>query len=293
MSSACSGVPPHSSVAVIKDFRNFQRRSWRTRCAAASRRPNTELLAVGVLRLDQSVAVSNQHRIGRHDNAAFFKRIIFHHPEHDAAFRQDKWQARRKDRKRAGGPHWCTASGGKPYRRWRQKMWRSDHRRYCESRWMFRRATNSAVLMCLAAGHQQLAAQGGLQAGHQQARRKFPCPKYPQSRTPRGGAKLNEIVVVAAHAARRAADGFHLDAFHMGQIAWKQLVLHFARDGDFVLQSLQLFLLVDQTADGAGHAVERFSQHAKLILALHEHSMREIALPSQIASRDRGSKSCG
>src|SRR6267154_972372 len=90
-------------------------------------------------------------------------------------------------------------------------------------------------------------------------------------------AELNEVVVIAANGARSFAYSFNFDAGHLWQSSGKELVLHFARDRNFVFQTLTLLLLFDQAADRAGNQVEGFAEHAKLIATLDSHAMRQVA----------------
>src|SRR5260370_38966812 len=90
-------------------------------------------------------------------------------------------------------------------------------------------------------------------------------------------AELNEVVVIAANGARSFAYSLYFDAGHLWQGSGKELVLHFARDRNFVFQALALLLLFDQAADRAGHQVEGFAEHAELIATLDTHAMRQVA----------------
>jgi hypothetical protein len=57
----------------------------------------------------------------------------------------------------------------------------------------------------------------------------------------------------------------------------KELLLHFARDGEFVFQALALLLFLDQLRDGSRHFVKRFAQSAKLIVLMNPNAVAEVA----------------
>ena len=90
-------------------------------------------------------------------------------------------------------------------------------------------------------------------------------------------AELDEIVIVPAHRARRFADGLDFNPRNRWQCAGEQLVLDFARDGDFVLQALVLVSLLDELVDRTRHIIERFGQNAKLVRPLDGNAMRQVS----------------
>src|SRR4029077_20077967 len=90
-------------------------------------------------------------------------------------------------------------------------------------------------------------------------------------------AKLDEIIVVAADRTSGLTNGLDLDARDRRQSARKELILDFARDGNFVFETLALVLLLDEPADGTGHLIEGFAELAELVAALDLHAMREVS----------------
>ena len=56
-----------------------------------------------------------------------------------------------------------------------------------------------------------------------------------------------------------------------------ELLLHFLRDGQFVLQPLLLFLLLDQVLDRLRHRIEGVRQGRQLIMRLHRNAMAEVS----------------
>src|SRR5580704_5148031 len=74
---------------------------------------------------------------------------------------------------------------------------------------------------------------------------------------------------------------------------WKKLLLHLARDGEFVFQALALLLFLNQLRDRRCHFVERFAQSAKLIVLMNADAMADVAAADpqrcivQIADRSR------
>src|SRR5579862_3378396 len=74
---------------------------------------------------------------------------------------------------------------------------------------------------------------------------------------------------------------------------WKELLLHFTRDGEFVFQALALLLFLDELRDRSSHLIERFAQRAKLIVLMNADAMAEVAAADsqrrviQIAYRSR------
>ena len=106
---------------------------------------------------------------------------------------------------------------------------------------------------------EHLAAERGLKAGHQKS---GGDPFTGNIRDGDGNmcrAELDEIVVVAAHGTSRFADGFDFHAGHGGQGAGKELILHFARDGNLILEALAFVLFFDEPADRAGHFIKGLS----------------------------------
>ena len=123
----------------------------------------------------------------------------------------------------------------------------------------------------------QLAAQCRLHAGHQQrggnSLSADICQRDPKSRR----TELNEIVVVAADSPSRAASRRQFNSRKRWQLARKKLRLHFARDRNFIFQSLPSALLLDKRVYRFRHAVERIRQRAKLVGPLHANAMTEVA----------------
>ena len=60
---------------------------------------------------------------------------------------------------------------------------------------------------------------------------------------------------------------------------WKEYLLHFARNGEFVFQALALLLFLNQLRDRRSHLIERFAQRAKLIMLMNADAMAEVAAP--------------
>src|ERR1700732_4164467 len=106
-----------------------------------------------------------------------------------------------------------------------------------------------------AAVDEDLAAQRGLQAGHEERGGNSFTGNVGDGDSQMRGAELNEVVVVAADGARSFADGFDFNAGNVRQNSGKELVLHFPRDGNFVFEALALLLFFDQAADGTRHEV--------------------------------------
>ena len=90
-------------------------------------------------------------------------------------------------------------------------------------------------------------------------------------------AQRQEIVIIPAHDARRAADRLDLHTLHSGFLRREKLSLHLAGNGQFVFQPLELALLVNQCRHGRGHGVERARQSAELIAPPDFYAMAEIA----------------
>ena len=86
-----------------------------------------------------------------------------------------------------------------------------------------------------------------------------------------------EIVVVAAHCARRPAKPMHLQRLQLRNLFGKELLLNLVRDGELVLQSLFFFLLFDQLLNRCRHRIERVSQRSQLVAGSHRNAMAEIA----------------
>src|SRR5258707_2159173 len=120
-----------------------------------------------------------------------------------------------------------------------------------------------------ASGDEHLAAQRRLQAGHQQRGGDSLARNVGNGDGQVRWAKLNQIVIVAANLARCFANRFDLHAGNLRQGSWKQLVLHFARDGDFVFEALALLLLLDERADRTDRKSTRLnSSHANISYAV-------------------------
>src|SRR5207249_8139039 len=98
--------------------------------------------------------------------------------------------------------------------------------------------------------------QGGLQTGHQQRGGDSFAGNVGDGDGHVRRAGLNEVVVIATDRARRSANSLDFDSWNRRQGAGKELVLHFAGDGDFILQALALVLFLDQRADRAGHLIK-------------------------------------
>ena len=86
-----------------------------------------------------------------------------------------------------------------------------------------------------------------------------------------------KIVIVPADGARRTAESVHLQRFKLRNLPGKQLRLHFLRDGQFILQPLLFFLLLDSFLDGSSHRIERVGQRRQLVTRLHRNAMAEFA----------------
>ena len=74
-----------------------------------------------------------------------------------------------------------------------------------------------------------------------------------------------EVVVVAAHLARRLAVRRQREAGHAQRPLRQQRHLDLARDPQLLLEPLLLGLLLQQVLDARGHRVERLGQLAELI----------------------------
>src|SRR5205823_13570548 len=88
--------------------------------------------------------------------------------------------------------------------------------------------------------------------------------------------ELNEVVVVATHRASRFTNSFDFNPRNRRQRAGEKLVLHFARDGDFILQTLPLVLLFNERADGADHLIKGLAKSAELLHTLDFDAMGEV-----------------
>ena len=126
----------------------------------------------------------------------------------------------------------------------------------------------------------RLAAQRGLQAGHQQRGGNSFAGNVGDGETEFGVADFQKIVIVAGDDARGAADGGEFKSRQRRKLAREELALDFAGDGQFVFEFLAGALLFDEFGDGAGHGVEGFGEHAELIAIADMNPMAEIALPN-------------
>jgi len=77
--------------------------------------------------------------------------------------------------------------------------------------------------------------------------------------------QLNEVVVIGLtmRAACRFASKLH--AGNQRNLCGNNLILHFARDRNFVSPAAGAALVFDELVDGVGHQVERFTQHTELV----------------------------
>src|SRR5258708_39530029 len=101
----------------------------------------------------------------------------------------------------------------------------------------------------LADCHEKLAAERRMQAGHQKRGRNS-LPRYiGDGDGDMRGAELNEVIVIAADRTRGLANGLNLDTRSRWQSAREKLVLHFASDGNFILQASALVFHFDELAN--------------------------------------------
>src|SRR6185437_12783656 len=123
-----------------------------------------------------------------------------------------------------------------------------------------------------------LAAQRGLQAGHEKRGGNSFAGNVGDGEAEFGVAELDEIVVVAGDDASGAANGGEFESRKRRKFAGEELALDFAGDGQFVFEFLAGALLFDEFGDGAGHGVEGFGEDAELVALADVNAMAEIAL---------------
>src|SRR5690348_9826793 len=123
-----------------------------------------------------------------------------------------------------------------------------------------------------------LAAQSGLQAGHEQGGGDSFAGNVGNGEAEFGVAQLDEIVVVAGDDASGAANGGEFESRKRRKFAREELALDFAGDGQFVFEFLAGALLFDEFGDGAGHGVEGFGEDAELVAVANVNAMAEITL---------------
>src|ERR1700676_5504262 len=129
----------------------------------------------------------------------------------------------------------------------------------------------------LGAGSENLAAQRGLQAGHEQGGGNSLSGDVRNRNGDVRGTELNEIVVIAADGARGFADGFDFDTGNVRDLLRKKLILDFAGDGELALEALALLLFFDEVGDGPRHFIERIAEDAELIAMLDVDTMGEVS----------------
>src|SRR5271154_985503 len=107
-----------------------------------------------------------------------------------------------------------------------------------------------------AAGREHLAAQSGLETGHEERGGNSLAGDICDGNGYLRGAQLNKIVVIPADGARGLTDGFDFYPGNRGDLPGEKLILHFPGDGDFIFEALTTGFFVNQIADGTGHLVE-------------------------------------
>ena len=112
---------------------------------------------------------------------------------------------------------------------------------------------------------------------HQQRRRNSLPADIANGQNQLVGTGCEEVVVVAAHSARWAAEAVHFERFQFRNLPRKQLRLHFLRDSEFAFQPLLFFLLQNQLLDGLGHRVERQRELRQLVRGFDWNAMTEVA----------------
>src|SRR4029077_8810486 len=215
---------------------------------------------------DQTVAVADEKRVRSYDDGAFFVEIIFHYAQDHAALVELQGGIL-TDQKRGKmtGVGIAQIAGGAVVNGDEEGgeaiVAGIAHQMFVEA------GNELGGAHVFAAVHEHLATQRGLQASHQERGRNSLAGNIGNGNGHVGGAELDEIVVVTADFARRFANGFDLDAGHLRQDSREELVLNFARDGNFVFEALALLLLLNQGADRTDHVVEGFAEDAELIAA--------------------------
>src|SRR6185369_14227376 len=77
--------------------------------------------------------------------------------------------------------------------------------------------------------------------------------------------KRKEVVVVAAHLARRNAERRDADARKVQRPSWQQRHLDLPRDAKLFFETLLLGCGLQQVLDAAGHLIERIRELAELV----------------------------
>src|SRR6266481_4760778 len=172
---------------------------------------NAELFAVDIFRFNQSVTVADEQRIGRHKHRAFFVAVILNDSENHAPFieMQSRILGNKKRRKMAGvGVAQIAGSAvvDGDEERGEAVVAGVTHQMFVEARDELGGAHG------FASGHQYLAAQGGLQASHQERGGNSFAGNIGDGNGEVGGTELNKVIVIAADGAGGLADGFDLDA---------------------------------------------------------------------------------
>ncbi len=93
-----------------------------------------------------------------------------------------------------------------------------------------------------------------------------------------------EVVVIAAHGARRAAEAMHFERLQIRNLPRKQLRLHFLCNGQFAFQPLLFLLLQNQLLDRFSHGVERHRELRQLVGGLDRNTMTEVAAIHMLGS---------
>ena len=129
------------------------------------------------------------------------------------------------------------------------------------------------------AGHsfQAVSPDSRVNGGHQQRGRNALSAYVAHRQNKFLGIQSQKIVVVPAHRAGGTTEPENLQRRQLRDVLRVELGLHFLGDGQFVLQSLLLLLLLDQVLDGCGHGVERVGQRSQLVVRLHRNAMAEVS----------------
>src|SRR5258708_24461582 len=236
---------------------------------------NAEFLAVDIFGFNQTVAVANERGVLRDEVLPFRIFVVFHDSEdHAALFERDGGTfADAKSRQVA-----CvgvTQDAGRTVVNGDEKC-REAVVAGVAHEVIIQTGDKLGGAQDAVDGREQLTAQSRLQAGHQQCGGNSFAGNIGDGDSDRRRVQLNEVVVIAADHARRLADRFQLHTRKQRKPLRKQLILHLARDGNFVLQPLVLLLVFDELVDRVGHQVERFAQHTELVAAFNLYAVGKI-----------------
>ncbi len=120
-------------------------------------------------------------------------------------------------------------------------------------------------------------ADRGMDGGHEQGRGDAFAADVPHGDPHLLRAVGEEVIVVAADDARRAAGAVELQSAGAAAGLREELGLDLVGDLQFALQALFLLLLLDQPLQRLGHGIEGGLQRAKLVFMAHLDAMGEVA----------------